>query len=209
MIDQLKNHVDLLFSGVDGAEDMKEEILQNTIERYNDLIAQGKSPQSAYQLAISGIGDISEILGEESGDIPREEHKPEGKALSVGKRILRAIAVCLYILCPIPLFALQNEFGLCGLLGIVAVATALIVISGTKTKAEIREEADEDEKKTTDPARKTADSIIWIAGLCIYFALSFSTSAWHITWIMFPLIASIQGLVEACFDLKGGADHEN
>ena len=33
MIDQLKNHVDLLFSGVDGAEDMKEEILQNTIER--------------------------------------------------------------------------------------------------------------------------------------------------------------------------------
>lgn len=209
MIDQLKNHVDLLFSGVEGAEDMKEEILQNTIERYNDLIAQGKSPQSAYQLAISGIGDISEILGEESGDIPREEHKPEGKVLSVGKRILRAIAVCLYILCPIPLFALQNEFGLCGLLGIVAVATALMVISGTKTKEEIREKADKDEKKTTDPARKAADSIVWIAGLCIYFALSFLTSAWHITWIMFPLIAAIQGLIEACFDLKGGADHDN
>jgi hypothetical protein len=209
MIDQLNNHVDLLFSGVEGAEDMKEEILQNTIERYNDLIAQGKSPQSAYQLAISGIGDISEILGEESGDIPREEHKPEGKVLSVGKRILRAIAVCLYILCPIPLFALQNEFGLCGLLGIVAVATALMVISGTKTKEEIREKADKDEKKTTDPARKAADSIVWIAGLCIYFALSFLTSAWHITWIMFPLIAAIQGLIEACFDLKGGDDHAN
>ena len=209
MIDQLKNHVDLLFSGVEGAEDMKEEILQNTIERYNDLIAQGKSPQSAYQLAISGIGDISEILGEESGDIPGEEHKPEGKVLSVGKRILRAIAVCLYILCPIPLFALQNEFGLCGLLGIVAVATALMVISGTKTKDEIHKDLEEDKNKSRDPARKAADSIVWIAGLCIYFALSFLTSAWHITWIMFPLIAAIQGLIEACFDLKGGADHAN
>lgn len=209
MIDQLKNHVDLLFSGVDGAEDMKEEILQNTIERYNDLIAQGKSPQSAYQLAISGIGDISEILDEKSTEIPHTNPQKETKELPVGKRILRAIAVCLYILCPIPLFTLQNEFGLCVLLGIVAVATALMVISGTMSKEESNDEPDEDKKKHTDPARKAADSIIWIAGLCIYFALSFSTSAWHITWIMFPLIASIQGLVEACFDLKGGTNHEN
>ena len=209
MIDQLKNHVDLLFSGVEGAEDMKEEILQNTIERYNDLIAQGKSPQSAYQLAISGIGDISEILDEKTTEIPHERPQKEEKELPVGKRILRAIAVCLYILCPVPLFVIQNEIGLCGLLGIVAIATALMVISGTKNKDEIREDLEEDNNKPRDPVRKAADSIVWIAGLCIYFALSFLTSAWHITWIMFPLIAAIQGLIEACFDLKGGADHAN
>ena len=49
MIDQLKNHVELLFSGVDGADDMKEEILQNTIERYNDLIAQLEQSLAAMQ----------------------------------------------------------------------------------------------------------------------------------------------------------------
>lgn len=63
MREQLMQYVNLLFAGAKDCEDVRQEILQNTLDRYDDLIAQGKVPEAAYRLAISGIGDIQEILG--------------------------------------------------------------------------------------------------------------------------------------------------
>ena len=60
MRDQLTQYVNLLFAGNTDAEDIRMEILQNTLDRYDDLISQGKTPEAAYRLAISGIGDIGE-----------------------------------------------------------------------------------------------------------------------------------------------------
>ena len=65
MREQLVNYVELLFAGAPDSNEIKQEILQNTLDRYDDLLAQGKSPEAAYRLAISGIGDISEILNTE------------------------------------------------------------------------------------------------------------------------------------------------
>lgn len=62
MRQELTKYVDALFAGRSGAEDMHQEILQNILDRYDDLIAKGKSSEAAYQLAIDGIGDLSEIL---------------------------------------------------------------------------------------------------------------------------------------------------
>ena len=70
MKDQLTKYVDLLFAGADHAEEIKMEILQNTLDRYDDLIEQGKTPQAAYSLAISGIGDPSEIINDKAPNIP-------------------------------------------------------------------------------------------------------------------------------------------
>ena len=55
MREQLIRYVDLLFAGAPNAQDVKQEILQNTLDRYDDLLQQGKSPEAAYSLAISGI----------------------------------------------------------------------------------------------------------------------------------------------------------
>ena len=66
MREQLIQYVDLLFAGAKDCEDIKLEILQNTLDRYDDLIAEGKVPEAAYRLAITGIGDLSEILGSTS-----------------------------------------------------------------------------------------------------------------------------------------------
>ena len=62
MREQLIQYVELLFAGAADCEDIKQEILQNTLDRYDDLVAQGKVPEAAYRLAIAGIGDINEIL---------------------------------------------------------------------------------------------------------------------------------------------------
>ena len=63
MREQLIQYVNLLFAGSPEAWEMRQEILQNTLDRYDDLIAQGKAPEAAYRLAISGIGDIHKVLG--------------------------------------------------------------------------------------------------------------------------------------------------
>ena len=59
MREQLIQYVELLFAGAPDSEEIKQEILQNTLDRFDDLIDQGKTPEAAYRLAISGIGDIS------------------------------------------------------------------------------------------------------------------------------------------------------
>ena len=96
MIEELKKYIDLLFMGTEDCDEIKEEILQNTIDRYQDLIRQGKSPQAAYRLAIAGIGDINEILGTTAAsDQPKKEvtpkNHPQGKP--VWKKVLKNVPV--------------------------------------------------------------------------------------------------------------------
>ena len=61
MREKLIQYIDLLFAGTADTDDIKQEILQNTLDRYDDLIAQGKAPEAADSLAISGVGDIHEV----------------------------------------------------------------------------------------------------------------------------------------------------
>jgi len=35
-----------------------------------------------------------------------------------------------------------------------------------------------------------------------YFLLSFFTGAWHITWLIFPVIGAVNGIIKAGFDLS-------
>ena len=63
MREQLTQYVNLLFAGTQNTDEIRAEILQNTLDRYDDLIEQGKAPEAAYRLAIGGIGDVNEILG--------------------------------------------------------------------------------------------------------------------------------------------------
>ena len=202
MRDQLIRYVDLLFAGAADAYDMKQEILQNTLDRYDDLIAQGKTPEAAYSLSISGIGDITEILSgagaQPSAQPASAQINTEKDADSKEKRTKRAVAIAMYILCPVPLFILggigNGVLGLCLMFIMIAAATALIVLSGGK-----------ETQKTADPPKnelhRAVRSIIWVVGLCAYFLLSFSTGAWYITWLIFPIIGTVQGIASAIVDL--------
>lgn len=207
MRDQLIRYVDLLFAGAPDSEEIKQEILQNTLDRYDDLTAQGKAPEAAYRLAISGIGDISEILGETA---PAKSPAAPAPAVPAKpwKVALRAIAVGLYILSPTPLFVLSemgmDTVGLCGMLSMVAVATVLMLLgkkSGTK-KETAEQSSSSPSTSPRQELRKSFGSLIWAIGLALYFLLSFATQAWYITWVLFPIIGSVQGLINACIDLK-------
>ena len=204
MKDRLIQYVELLFAGAAGAEDIKQEILQNTLDRYDDLIGQGKSPEAAYSLAIAGIGDITELLGKPAAEPVKREAPAEEKAEKpMWKKLMRAGAVFLYIISAIPLFILtefgMETLGLCGTIAIAAVATVLIILS-SDNKRERERKPDREEPR--HPAYKIIDTILTIVMFVLYFGISFRTGAWHITWLIFPIFACIDGIVKAIFDLK-------
>lgn len=200
MRDQLIRYIDLLFAGAPDAYEVKQEILQNTLDRYDDLVSQGKSPDAAYRLAISGIGDINEILGGNPQQSALPQNLPvQGKANdSILQKILRAVAIAMYILCPLPLLLLRDEEGLCALLVFVAIATALLIIAG---KSHPSQQEQPEYITPKQELRKSINAIIWAIGLCVYFILSFTTHAWYITWVVFLITPAVQGLVTACLDL--------
>lgn len=211
MKDQLINYVELLFAGSSDSGEIKQEILQNTLDRYDDLIAQGKSPQAAYSLSISGIGDVSELLvqkGSATADPDfKESHEVTGKEEERKKQ--RAAAIAFYILCPVPLFILSDfgldTLGLCLTLLLIAAATALIIIAGNKKPIET--ESSYEYPNPGQPAsrrelRGSIRAMIWAVGLGVYFIMSFMTGAWYLTWLVFPITACTSGLVNACMDLK-------
>ena len=199
MREQLIQYVELLFAGAADSEDIKQEILQNTLDRYDDLVAAGKVPEAAYRLAIAGIGDINEILGTSSQDTPvrmsSDAAKNDGD--TPVKKLLRAIAVGLYILCPLPLIVFgdmgMDTLGLCGTLAIVAVATVLIMLGAKKESREEKEE----EKTPQSELGKSVSGVLWAVGLGVYVILSFATRAWHMTWVIFPILGALDSLISA------------
>ena len=208
---QLEKYVELLFAGSPASEDMMQEILQNTLDKYDDYIAQGKSPEAAYRLAISGIGDISELLGQEQNSpVPQSPTHTNtdyrGRPVKpMWKKVLTAVAVGLYILCAVPLIILSeagyDTLGVISAISIAAVATvAIIIASGGESHTQ--KEKDDDEDRNQPPMQKAINSLVDVLGLIAYLFISFQTGAWHITWVIFPIIAALNGIVRAIFDLS-------
>ena len=216
MREQLIQYVELLFAGGRDCEDIKQEILQNTLDRYDDLIAEGRVPEAAYRLAITGIGDINEILGTKAQSAP-VSHEPVMKSAKQEadtpfKKLLRAIAVGLYILSPLPLIVLSDLFGwdilgLCCTLVIVAIATVMIML-GAKKDDPVTEKKKAAVLSPKAELQESLGTLIWTIGLAVYFILSFMTGHWHITWLVFPITGAVRGLVKAILDLKEAKEYE-
>lgn len=207
MREQLEQYVNLLFAGTPDSEDMQQEILQNTLDRYDDLLAQGKSPEAAYRLAISGIGDVNELLGA-SSPAPAETENVDyrGRPVpSAKKKAMQAVAIGMYICCVVPVIALSNVgegiLGVCMMFLLIAAATVLMVLSADKSE-------EKKESVILDPVRKSVQNILSTVALVLFLGLSFVTQAWHITWLVFPIMGAVRGIVFACMDLKEASKHE-
>ena len=217
MREQLIQYVNLLFAGNDGVEDIKQEILQNTLDRYDDLVSRGRTPEEAYRQAIAGIGDVNEIINGKA-DFSEENRPPfyapvpefDSTAAAVS-RLMRALAIFLYIVSPVPLFLFDrlgwDEVGLCCLLIIVGIATALLLLFKNPKSKETAQEYTEytDRPRNTGSQRelkKSVGKLISTIGLVAYFVISFSTGAWFITWLIFPIIGAVKGVVNSCIDMR-------
>lgn len=143
MREQLVQYINLLFAETESAEEIREEIMQNSLDRYDDLIRMGSSPESAYQKTIAGIGNLEEILGsvrKEDAYPPQAPIQEQNFSKIPISQVMRAIAVGLYIICLIPTIALDavnlGSIGFMGTLLIVAAATMLMIYFPKKKSAE-------------------------------------------------------------------------
>lgn len=65
MNEKIRNHIEMLFFNAPRtrrAFELKEELLSNSEERYQDLIANGVSPEDAFQNVVNSIGNVSELF---------------------------------------------------------------------------------------------------------------------------------------------------
>ncbi len=216
MREQLIQYVELLFAGAPHAEEIKQEILQNTLDRYDDLVAQGKSPEAAYRLAISGIGDINEILSSEPAPIPEppvltsppasapadaheDEETPESALRGSIGTFIWAVGLAAYFLLSFTTHAWQMTW-------VVFLITA--AVSGFAQALTARR-GNPSSPKARKALYSSIGGLIWAVGLTIFFILSFETNAWYLTWLVIPITGSVHGLIRACLDLKEAKQYEN
>lgn len=216
MNEKLRNYIESLFEDAPKSKqavELKEEILQNTIDKYNDLLAEGKGEEASFNIAVAGIGDVSELLNNlRAADYAANQYtKAEIEASKKRSALFVSVAVMLYILCIIPCIIFNSSYiGPVLMFMMIALATGLIIYN-SKTRIQYNKRDDtivenfkewNTEKNERGSLRKSINSSIWALTLALYFIISFTTGAWYITWVIFLISGAIENIIKACFELK-------
>jgi len=189
--------------------ELKEELIANLHDRYDDLVSNGNSEEFAYDLVISGIGDVSELIHSLQDkyvlDPDAMERQRKKSALTI------SISIGLYILSVIPIIVLsvygRPIAGLTIMLVMVAAATSLLIYNSISKPKHEKEQDNmvEDfkewssERKLNKAARKSIDSIIWLVATAIFlFGTMFLRRAGSF-WMIFILAAIVQKIVNLSF----------
>lgn len=211
MEDRIREYVEELFSEAPYTQqvyELKVELIQNLTDKYHDLIEEGKTPEEAYRQTILGIGEVEELIASVEDPV---SVKKEYKGNTFAVRI--ALAVMMYILCPVPLVIFQAVgipvlYGVVILFVMIAVATGILIYTGiTVSKERKNPNFVSDEYPHRANGRKRAVyqafmSAYWMFCLALYFVLSFVTQRWDITWIIFLVAPALRGIIEALMNSK-------
>ncbi len=221
MNERMRNHIEKLFEDAPKSRkafELREELLANSQERYQDLLATGVSEDDAFRHVISSIGNVKELFQGLNDPIVVDKTELEGKIQKIA--ILRTVAVGLYIF-SVFVFLVCNMsdmyssldlslVGFAAMIFISIIPTCMLVYAANiypkyrKTEDTIVEEFKEwkSESKKAKSVKGAVSCIIWTATLLLYFAVSFATFAWYVTWIIFVAAACVQAIAELIFRLK-------
>lgn len=208
MNEKLRHYIDDLFANAPStvrAVELKEEMYQNLTDKYNDLINEGKSEESAYNIAVASIGDVDSLIQGLSG-----EKRVESEQSRKRSAIITAVAIALYILSPVPVILIQQEIGVMFLFVFAAIATGLLIYNGATRERYVKAddtmvEEFKEWKQNGKQKNKAMDAIVgsfWLIAVCVYIVVSFMTGAWHITWIIFLIAAAVASMIKGIFMLK-------
>jgi len=212
MENSIRYYVDEIFAETTPsrkAVELKEEMIQNLQDKYNDLLSEGKTPEAAYNIVVAGIGDVSALLSElESDGSPQNYQREEARRKSA---MFTAIAVSMYILAVLPVILMRGVNGVVIMIAMAAIATGLLVYN---SMARPRPD-DDDEDSMVEEFRawragtheqrsmmKAISSAMWSVVVAVYIIISFVTGAWHITWVIFLIAAAAQSLIKVFWPFK-------
>lgn len=202
------------------ALDLKQEMMQNAMDKYDDMVAEGYSEEDAYRNVIESIGDVRELFSEmEVKNLLTLSEEDRKK-----KAMLTAIAVGMYIFAAAVFFFLGNfnymidgwnvsldSLGLVIALLICIAPTIMLVYAANmypdymkKEERDMVEEYKESKhnRNKENAVRRSINSIIWTLTLVLYFIISFVTFEWEVTWIIFLVAICVQSIVRLIFSLR-------
>ena len=214
MESNIRSYVDEIFyetTPTRKAVELKEEMIQNLQEKYRDLVSEGKTAEAAYNIVIAGIGDVSALLSELERDGAPDPAASEESRRKSG--MFTAIAVTMYILAVLPVILLRDITGVVILIGMAAIATGLLVYNSIVRPSPDDDDDEEDTmvsnfREWQSGARerkvmhRAISSALWSIAVAAFFILSFTTGAWHITWVVFLIACAIEYLIKAFVTLK-------
>lgn len=137
----------------------------------------------------------------------KEETNYNEKQIKKKKAMGMSIAIIIYfisvvwIMIAIPVLKLDPIISSAVFMLICAVATGLIVYNTMVYKKE-KEVKNEEEPKL----QKQISSIIATIVLIIYLTISFTTGAWHITWLLWIVYALIEEIIKLFFMMRSNGN---
>lgn len=215
MNEKIRKEVNSLFENAPNtkrANDLKDEIISNAEDKYEDLLKQGKNEEEALQIVIKEIGNVDELIEEINKNNPiyteyREEaRKKTGFIVSicVGLYILSVISCVVLDEIGVPDFVTASSF-----LAIAGISTCLLIYHFmTKPKYTRYEDTMVEEFKEwkgkndkNKEIKKAIDSIIWTLTVIIYLIVSFTFGIWYISWVIFLIASLIENIIKLLFKL--------
>ena len=132
MNERLKQYFDSLFE--DEMNELKEEIFRNTLDRYNDLLSQGKSKDASFTQAVARIGNIEELISLCNIDTDRNNYYSEETLNENNKKrntllITASVIYILSALIPIALYGTNVMFAIIISIFGIAIASGLCIYS--------------------------------------------------------------------------------
>ncbi|MDE7477222.1 MAG: permease prefix domain 1-containing protein [Lachnospiraceae bacterium] len=227
MKEKIREHFNKLFTDAPRtrkAIDLKQEMMQSAIDKYDDMMADGYSEEDAYQNVIDSIGDVTELFPE----VEEKNLLTLSEADRKKKAMLTSAAVGFYIFAGAVFFffgiisdiaRLHYDLSSLGLVLAILICippTVMLVYAANmypgyskKEKQDMVERYKEVKYSSNKEMAviKSINSIIWIITLVVYFLISFATYNWHVTWLLFLIAICVQKIVKLIFDLKTEEKH--
>lgn len=205
------------------ALDLKREMTQNALDKYEDLVQEGYSEQDAWQNVISSIGDVTELFEElEEKNLLMLPEKDRRK-----RAMIKSVAVGLYIFAGVVFFAVEGVLSMASgwgryeglglvLAGLICIAPTIMLIYTANMypeyskKSEDMDMVEEYKYMKQRSSREKAimgaiSSIIWTLALVLYFLISFTSGAWYITWVIFLIAGCVQSVAVLVVNLRKGS----
>ena len=193
------------------AYELKIELTQNLIEKYYNLVNEGKSPEEAYNLTVMSIGDVRELFAQLEDDengrpVPPPVYYPQPQP-DHRRALVRAAAVMLFVLSVVPSIIMCEFFGgaflfmgAIGMFLMIALGAGLLVydhITHPKTVQPVPGSVVEDFRQWQQGKvrikhwRAAFNGAFWPLVVAFYFLVSFGTGKWYITWVIFLIAPAV------------------
>lgn len=217
MEEKLREYVVSLFSEAPMTKktiEVREEILTNVLERYQDLLASGATPEEAFEISKRSIGNLGEIVKTlDEPDNPQTQplwQSVENPEIRRRRSLCNGISTALFILSPVFVIVCSVTgspiLGVCLLIAAIAIGVGIRVYASGAYRVETYQRMDDSvveefkewrsSREETQRKIKMYEGILWPLVVAVYFLVSFMTMAWYITWIIFLIGAAANQLMK-------------